>query len=121
MACSVSMPCSVEQNLLIDRPHSRQLTHPAELHALRWDVYRCAENFRQLCTGESGVVPVDDKQREGAGKARHFKVLEPQTSQTLDCHCCDKSMFMHLWRITGFVDVMAIACLYGRPCSRPFS
>jgi hypothetical protein len=36
---------------------------------------RCAENFRQLCTGESGTVPMDDKQREGAGKARHFKVI----------------------------------------------
>ena len=40
-------------------------------------VCRCAENYRQLCTGESGVVPVDDKQREGAGKARHFKVTIP--------------------------------------------
>ncbi len=39
---------------------------------------RAAENYRQLCTGESGVVPQgpgpDGKEREGAGKARHFKV-----------------------------------------------
>ncbi|KAI3424746.1 hypothetical protein D9Q98_008135 [Chlorella vulgaris] len=34
---------------------------------------RAAENFRQLCTGESGVVPTEPPGREGAGKARHFK------------------------------------------------
>jgi cyclophilin family peptidyl-prolyl cis-trans isomerase len=33
---------------------------------------RAAENFRQLCTGESGRVP-DEEGREGAGLARHFK------------------------------------------------
>ena len=47
---------------------------------------RCAENYRQLCTGESGIVPVDDKQREGAGKARHFKVPALKRSP---CHCRD--------------------------------
>ena len=45
----------------------------------RCNVRRCAENFRQLCTGESGTVPMDDKQREGAGKARHFKVTSLQS------------------------------------------
>ncbi|KAL4422341.1 hypothetical protein ABPG75_008538 [Micractinium tetrahymenae] len=33
---------------------------------------RAAENFRQLCTGESGRVP-DEEGREGRGKLRHFK------------------------------------------------
>lgn len=33
---------------------------------------RAAENFRQLCTGESGAVP-NEPGKEGAGKARHFK------------------------------------------------
>ena len=35
---------------------------------------RNAENFRQLCTGEAGTVPTDDKNREGAGKPYHFEV-----------------------------------------------
>ena len=36
---------------------------------------RSAENFRQLCTGEAGIVPKDDgKEREGAGQPYHFKV-----------------------------------------------
>ena len=35
---------------------------------------RSAENFRQLCTGEAGSVPTDEKNREGAGKPYHFKV-----------------------------------------------
>ena len=33
---------------------------------------RAAENFRQLCTGESGVVPAEPG-REGGGVKRHFK------------------------------------------------
>ncbi|PRW45561.1 Peptidyl-prolyl cis-trans isomerase D [Chlorella sorokiniana] len=33
---------------------------------------RSAENFRQLCTGESGTVP-NEPGREGAGRKRHFK------------------------------------------------
>ena len=34
---------------------------------------RAAENFRQLCTGEAGVVPTSPEGREGAGKPYHFK------------------------------------------------
>lgn len=34
---------------------------------------RAAENMRQLCTGESGVVPTEPAGKEGAGKARHIK------------------------------------------------
>ena len=35
---------------------------------------RSAENFRQLCTGEAGPVPLGDG-HEGPGKPRHFKVI----------------------------------------------
>lgn len=41
---------------------------------------RAAENFRQLCTGEAGIVGPG---HEGAGKAYHFKVCTRRCQSTL--------------------------------------
>lgn len=51
--------------------HASAVHHPTRSHTCRCSPHPPPR--RQLCTGESGVVPTEPAGKEGAGKARHIK------------------------------------------------